>query len=343
MTETPIRIVVAGVPRSYQRPHPDGRWLTAAHETQIRAVSPRLQLIHTSRRAILAGQVPIPGADVLMVESCGRGEYGEELPLAAFAPLVTPRLRWLQTCSSGVGHVLELGIVPPQVVMTNAAGIHAAALAESTLAAILLHAKQLVTRFDDQRERRWRELQCIELRGKTVCVIGTGHIGKAIAARASAFGLRVVGVRRHPQPVAGFDAVYGHDALHRALATAEFVVVACPLTAETDGMIDAGALAAMRPGAYLVNIARGRILRDGPVLDALRSGHLGGAFLDAFAPEPLPRDHPYWDAPNVTVTPHDSHSSEFIGDNMVDLFTANLRRWLEGAPLANVIDRARGY
>ncbi len=232
--------------------------------------------------------MPAPGADVLMVESCGRGHYGEELPLAAFAPLVTPRLRWLQTCSSGVGHVLELGIVSPDVQITNAAGIHADALAESTLVAILLHAKQLVTRIDDQRARRWRELRCVELRGKTVCILGTGHIGKAIAARGAAFGLGVVGVRRHPQPTPCFEAVYGHDELHRALAAAHFVVVACPLTAETSGMIDAAALAAMRPGAFLVNIARRRILQDGPVLEARQSGHL----VDAFALEPLPVDHP---------------------------------------------------
>jgi phosphoglycerate dehydrogenase-like enzyme len=202
---------------------------------------------------------------------------------------------------------------------------------------------QLRRRIDNQRARRWQELRCVELRDKTICIIGTGHIGIEAARRARSFGLTVLGVRRHPRPHDAFDEVYEHRRLHEALVRADFVVVACPLTAETEGMIGEAEIAAMKPGAYLVNVARGLILQDDAVLAGLASGRLGGAFLDAFYPEPLPPDHPYWTAPNVTVTPHDSHASEFIGDNIVELFCANLRRWLAGEPLVNRIDRSRGY
>lgn len=342
MTEERVRVVAAGVPRSYQRPFPDGRWLTEAHQAQIRAVSPRIELIHTARTTLETGEVPEP-ADVLLVESSGRKEYNDELPYEAFRRLVTPQLCWLQACSSGVGHILELDLIPKDVPITNAAGIHASALAESVLGAVLLHAKRLVERINNQRARLWTELHCIELRDKAITIIGTGNIGKATAIRAKVFGLAVHGVSRQGRPDPAFDAVFSRDHLHEALAGADFVVIACPLTPETEGMIDAAAIDGMKEGAYLINVARGRILDDPVVLDALERGHLGGAFLDAFWPEPLPADHPYWSAPNVTVTPHDSHSSEFIGDNMVDLFCANLRRWLDGVPLLNRIDPARGY
>ncbi len=337
------RIVAAGVPRSYQNPFPDGRWLNERHIAAIKSVSDEIELVHTSRSQLEAGDIPNPGADILLVESSGRKSYKEELPMPAFATLVTPRLRWLQSCSSGIGHILDLDLVPAKVEITKAAGVHAVALAESVMAAVLSWAKQLERRRKNQDERRWDELPCIEIRGKVICMIGTGHIGTAAAQRSQAFGLKTVGVRRSGRPCGFFDQIFSQDRLIDALASADFVVVACPLTAETEGMIGVRELAGMKRGAYLINIARGRILQDEAVLAALKSGQLGGAFLDAFDPEPLPADHPYWSAPNVTLTPHDSHASEFIGDNIVDLFCANLRRWIAGEPLANRIDRSLGY
>ena len=337
------RIVVAGVPRSYQNPFPDGRWLSERHVAAIKSVSDEIELVHTSRARLEAGDIPKPGAEILLVETSGRKSYKDEIPMPAFAALLTSRLRWLQSCSSGIGHILDLDLVPANVEITNAAGVHAAALAESVMAAVLSWAKQLARRRKNQDERRWEELPCIELRGKVICIIGTGHIGTAAAQRARAFGLKTVGVRRSTRPCEFFEQVFSQDRLTDALASANFVAVACPLTAETQGMIGVQELASMKPGAYLINIARGRILQDEAVLAALESGQLGGAFLDAFDPEPLPTDHPYWSARNVTLIPHDSHASEFIGDNIVDLFCANLRRWIAGEPLVNRIDRSRGY
>ena len=341
--DSKCRIVVAGVPRAYQDPFEGGRWLTDRHISSIKGVSADIELVHTSRAALEAGDVPEPGADILLVETSGRKRYKDELPMNAFAALVTPRLRWLQSCSSGIGHILDMNLVPPDVAITNAAGVHSAALAESAMAAILFHAKRLTCRLKNQRDRRWEVLRCIELRNKSVCIIGTGHIGSAVASRARAFGMKTVGVRRSSRAADEFDRTHGREQLHEALTSADYVVVACPLTPETDGMIGDRELDAMKTGAYLINLARGRILHDQAFLRALDSGSISGAFLDAFDPEPLPVDHPYWSAANVTITPHDSHASEFIGDNIVALFCENLRRWFDGEELRNLIDPKRGY
>jgi phosphoglycerate dehydrogenase-like enzyme len=249
----------------------------------------------------------------------------------------------MQACSSGVSHILGTGLLAGDVILTNAAGVHADALAESTLAAVLLHAKRLRKRIENQQTRTWEELHCDELRGKTLTVLGTGNIGSAVARLASAFRMRLVGVRRNPRPTEYFEQVIGPADLPAVLTDTDYLVIACPLTPETEGMIGAAELDAVKPGAYLINISRGKVVQQQPLLAALGSGKLSGAFLDAHAEEPLPVEHPFWDAPGVTVIPHDSHSSPHIGDNIVDLFCDNLRRYLAGEPLRNVIDRERGY
>lgn len=338
-----VRVIVAGVPRSYQRPLPDGRWLTPEHIAAITAVSPRVELIETTRRELLRSAAPNPGADVLLIESSGVEPYLDEIPAEEFARLVTPNLRWVQSCSSGVGHILNLGVLPEGVVLTNAAGVHADALAESVLAGILFHAKRLGERLERQREQRWEELHCHELRDRTVVILGVGRIGAAVARLADAFRMRVIGVRRRPQPTPHVLDVVGPEDLHAALAQADYVVIACPLTPETTGMLGPAEFAAMRRGAYLLNVSRGRVVQEPALLRALQDGTLGGAYLDAHAQEPLPADHPFWSLPNVVVIPHDSHSSPYIGDNIIALFTDNLARFIAGQELRNVIDPTLGY
>lgn len=338
-----IRVVVAGVPRSYQQPFPDGRWLTDEHVAQIAAVSPRIDLIHTSRTALAAGDIPAPAPEVLLIEASGDEPYRDEIPLESFAQLVTPRLRWVQTCSSGVGHVLSLGLLPDDVTITNAAGVHADALGESVMAAVLLHAKRIPERIERQARHEWVELRCTELRGKTICIIGMGNIGSAVARLASAFRMHVVGVRRSLVPTEYVDEVVAPSDLHRALAVADYIVIACPLTPETEGMLGPAEFAATRRGAYLINISRGKVVQEPAMLAALADGTLSGAFLDAHAQEPLPPEHPLWTTPHVIVMPHDSHSSPYLGDNIVALFADNLRRYTDGEPLRNVVDRERGY
>lgn len=338
-----VHVVVAGVPRSYQQPQADGRWLTAEHIVRIASVSPRIDLVHTTRAELERGIVPDPAPEVLLIEASGDEPYLDEITAQGFARLVTPRLRWAQSCSSGIGHILNLNLLDDSVVLTNAAGVHANALAESVMAGMLLHAKRLPERMERQKQRRWEELHCAELRGQTICIIGTGHIGGATARLASAFGMRVIGVRRHPRATEHIDRCVAPEALRDALREADYVVIACPLTPETEGLLGPAEFAALKPGAYLLNVSRGKVVQEDALLAALADGMLGGAYLDAHAQEPLPHDHPFWDAPGVTVIPHDSHSSPLIGDNIVALFADNLRRYIDGMPLRNVVDRTRGY
>jgi phosphoglycerate dehydrogenase-like enzyme len=341
MTDDRLRVVVAGVPRSYQNPAGDGRWLTSEHIAQIESISSRVELIHTTRSELESGATFAP--EVLLVEASGDEPYLDEIPEDGFRSLVSDNLRWVQACSSGVGHILNLGLLDDSVILTNAAGVHADALGESTMAAVLFHAKRLGERLERQRDRIWEELHCSELRGKTMVVIGSGNIGRAVARLANAFRMQVIGVRRNPAPLPHFDEMVGSGDLLAVLSRADYVVIACPLTPETEGMLGEPEFRAMKPSAYLINVSRGKVVQEDPLLDALNGGRLSGAYLDAHAQEPLPVEHPFWSTPGVTVIPHDSHSSPYIGDNIVDLFCDNLRRYIAGEPLRNVVDPERGY
>ncbi len=337
-----IRVVVAGVPRSYQQPFADGRWLTETHLARIRGVSERIDLIHVTRADLERGDVP-DAPDILLIEASGDEPYLDEIPAEGFARLVSSRLRWVQSCSSGVGHILNLGLLNDDVILTNAAGVHADALAESVMAGVLSHAKRLPERAELQRDRRWEELRCRELRGQSMLIVGTGNIGLATARLAGAFRMRLLGVRATPVPLEGFDRIGGPDALPQFLGESDYIVIACPLTPATEGLLGPQEFASTKHGAYLLNVSRGKVVQEASLLTALVDGTLSGAYLDAHSQEPLPVDHPLWDAPGVTIIPHDSHSSPYIGDNVVDLFADNLRRWLSGEPLRNVVDRERGY
>jgi phosphoglycerate dehydrogenase-like enzyme len=223
---------------------------------------------------------------------------------------------------------------------------------------ILAVSRRLPGLMELQRERTWQPLEGVELRDVTVGIVGLGSIGRAVGALATAFGCRVVAVRRRSEPgdqvVAPddetrsfgaliLDRVGGPDSLPELLAESDFVVLAAPLTAETEGMIDAAALAAMKPSAWLINIARGRLIDERALLNALRDGTIGGAILDTFREEPLPPTSPFYDLPNVIVTPHTSWSSGRVLDRSVELFCDNLRRYAAGEPLLNVVDPAAGY
>jgi len=343
MAQEKLHVCVAGVPRSYQNPFADGRWLTENHIQQINAVSPRIELTHITEKELSAGKLPAYPADILLLEASGDEPYLDEISAPNVGKLVKPNLKWVQACSSGVGHILELGLFSEDVHLTNAAGVHAAALSESVMAAILFHTKLLGERIENQRQRRWQELHCSELTAQTLLIIGTGKIGCEAAKRARAFGMRILGLRRSGDPHDSFDQMYGAPGLQEALAQADFVLIACPLTSETKRMIAATEFSVMKPNAYLINVARGKIIDESALLNAVVSGQIGGAFLDAFAEEPLPDEHPFWATPGITLTPHDSHSSPLIGDNIVSLFTDNLRRQIAGDPLINQIDYQKGY
>ncbi|BAY77603.1 D-isomer specific 2-hydroxyacid dehydrogenase NAD-binding protein [Nostoc linckia NIES-25] len=255
-----------------------------------------------------------------------------------------PGLRWQQSPSAGVNHILTPNFLQRDIILTNGAGVHAIPISEFVLAFMLYHAKNLRKLQTLQDEHTWvRGVFLEELADATLLIIGTGNIGQAIASRAKAFGVRVWGSRRHPEPLPNFDKIVGADEWRSLLPAADYVVIATPLTPETKGLIDEAALQSMRPSAYLINIARGEIVDETALLTALREGWIAGAGLDTVAIEPLPPESPLWSLPNAFITPHCSALSPRLRERIAALFIDNLKRYQTGQPLRNVVDKKAGY
>ncbi|MFN6559007.1 MAG: D-2-hydroxyacid dehydrogenase [Nostoc sp. ChiSLP01] len=255
-----------------------------------------------------------------------------------------PRLRWQQSPSAGVNHILTPSFLQRDIILTNGAGVHAIPISEFVLAFMLYHAKNLRKLQTLQDEHTWvRGVFLEELADDTLLIIGTGNIGQAIASRAKAFGVRVWGSRRHPEPLPNFDKIVGVDEWRSLLPEADYVVIATPLTPETKNLIDEAALRSMRPSAYLINIARGAIVDEAALIAALREGWIAGAGLDTVAIEPLPPESPLWSLPNAFITPHCSALSPRLRERIAELFIDNLKRYQTGQPLRNVVDKKAGY
>lgn len=267
--------------------------------------------------------------------------YDFDRKLMAELPTLAPRLKWVQATSSGIGPLVRAaGLDTTKIVITNAAGVHAVPLAEHTLLALLYFIKDVPTRLAEQRAHVWERYAGRELRGRTVVVVGLGAVGREIARLCRAVGLAVVGVRRTPvaDPEAHHvDEATTPDRLHEVLPRADAVVLICPHTPETEGLMDAEAFARLPRGAILVNVGRGALVDEPAMIAALRSGHLGGAALDVAAVEPLPKQSPLWDLPNVLITPHSASTVDRENERLTELFCENLRRWLAGEPLLNVV------
>ena len=251
------------------------------------------------------------------------------------------QLRWLQVMGAGVDWAL-VSTLPRRVTVTRAPGLFGPWMVEYTLGWCLWVTQRMSTFTTAQRERRWlRDVIPDRLGGRTMTVIGLGDIGGAIARAARALGMTVVGVSRSGRPTRGVKRVYPPRDLRRALALGDFVVVAVPLTRETRGFFGSDEIAAMRPSAWLMNIARGPVVDEEALVDALRARRIGGAILDVFATEPLPAHHPLWSLENVVITPHISGPS--TPEQMTPVFNRNLARYLRGQPLLHVVERRRGY
>jgi len=276
-----------------------------------------------------AQALALEGANVVIV---ARGD--EALQAAA------QRLRWIQCMGAGI-EALLVPEVSPRVTITRVAGIFGPWMAEYALGWCLWVTQRMDGFRASQRARRWAPIDPIPLRGQTLCVIGLGDIGARIARSGRALGMRAIGVSRTGRPVTGVSRVYRTRALTAALAEADFVVLTVPLSPATRGLLDAAALAAMKPSAWLINVARGPIVDEDAMVEALRAGRIAGAILDVFDIEPLPPTHPLWTLPNVVITPHISGPS--TPREIAPLFADNLRRYLAGRPLRHVVDRRRGY
>lgn len=251
-----------------------------------------------------------------------------------------PRLRWIHASSAGVDAVLVPGVVNSEIVVTNARGIFDPGIAEYVLGLMLLFAKDFHTTLDLQRRQQWKHRESLLLRGKRLLVVGAGSIGTKIGTLAKAAGVEVAAIARDARDDDVFGRVHPAGDLDGELASADFVAIATPLTRETRGMFDAAAFTAMKPGAFLINIGRGPIVDEPALIDALNSGHLGGAGLDVFAEEPLPAGHPFWTMPNVLVSPH--MAGDIVGweEQLGELFVENVRRWRQGDELINTINKA---
>ncbi len=313
---------------------------------RIRAAAPGARLVTVSVEGLADG--PLDDVEVML-----RGWLSSD----AFDRLLVraPHLSWVHSATSGVERALTPAALERGLVVTNARGVFSRPIAEYVMMMILSVSRRLPQLLELQRERTWQPLEGAELRDVTVGIVGLGSIGRAVGALATAFGCRVVAVRRRPDGEtrsgsddlsAGelmLDRVGGPETLPELLGESDFVVLAAPLTPETEDMINDQTLAMVKPGAWLINVARGRLIDERALLRALRDGPLGGAVLDTFRDEPLPAMSSFYDLPNVIVTPHTAWSSGRVLDRSVELFCENLRHFAAGEPLVNVVDPTAGY
>jgi phosphoglycerate dehydrogenase-like enzyme len=335
----------------------------------IRAVDARLEVTALTRaqrrayrggRPLWAGYVEPPQPDD---ESEEEAQRRLEPILAATEVILTnpivpddivssaPLLRWLQLTSAGVDRLLDAPVVRSDVMVTTASGIHAVPISEYVIGAMLAFAKGFPRAMRAQGARAWRPYWPEELEQKTVGVLGMGAIGARTARLCKTFGMRVLAMRRSaPRRLVGeetgdpsVDEMLPPSELAWLLSESDYVVVAVPLTAETRGMIGEPRLRAMKPSAVIINIARGAIIDEQALVRALREGWIAGAALDVFQPEPLQAESELWGLDNVIVTPHISGGTPRYMERAVELFCDNLRRYLAGDPLRNVVDASRGY
>ncbi len=305
------------------------------HLARLRQQFPDLQVVLVAAPE-LAGE--IGDADAVVAWGLSRDD------LAA-----ARRLKWFQTISTGVENQPLPELAERNILVTNNSGVCATNIAEHLMAMILAFARQLPHLIRGQVEHEWRDqstrARVFEIEGQTVFVVGLGDIGLAFAERASAFGMRVVGVRRRrdgatPRAVGELVAV---DDLGEALVRADHVAICLPLTDRTRHLFDAALLGCLKPSAYLYNIGRGGIVDTAALVEALRAGRLAGAGLDVTDPEPLPPDSPLWEMENVLLTSHTSGGTPRHWDRATDVLATNIARFQAGDTLVNRVDLREGY
>ncbi len=330
------------------------------HVERIRGVSDELRVLY---RADLVAPPRWPG-DPIGDANWRRPEEGNREFLAMLAEAevlydfprghvrdllqVAPKLRWVQGSMAGAGEVAELaGLAEADVIVTTASGVFSGPLAEFALMAMLQHAKRLDRLHRDKAAKRWDQDSVETLRNKTLCLVGTGSIGRAVSDLARPFGMKILGVKRtvreDDEAWNYADELYPTSDLHDALREADYVVATLPLTPQTEHLLDADAIAATRSGAYFVNIGRGRVVDERALVEALGEGRLAGAALDVFEVEPLPEESPLWEMENVIISPHSTDVVPDLNELQANLFCENLKRYLAGEPLVNELDKKLGY
>ena len=291
-----------------------------------------------------------PGAELVVPVEHAWPERAQEAAVAYFSQdfwwreegrpvggrlFALPGLRWFHSFSAGVDHPAFRTLLERGVLLSNSSGSSSVPIAQYVLAMMLRATKRFDALAEAQRGRRWQPVQAEELTGKTAGIVGVGHIGGEVARLAQAFGMRVIGCRRRRAHARYVDELVTPERLPELLGRADFVVLTVPLSAQTDGLIDEAALRSMKPSAWLINVSRGRVVREAALVRALREGWIAGACLDVFEEEPLPPESELWSLANVVVTPHQSGFSPLNFDRASELFLENLRRYVAGRPLRN--------
>lgn len=254
-----------------------------------------------------------------------------------------PRLRWIHSLTAGVEQWLASPDLPCDAVLTCSRGVHRLSMPEHILAALFLVQKKLAAIVLDQRERRWTRHVNDTLAGKTLGILGLGTIGAEVARKAHALEMRVIGTRRGGGAVPHVERVWGADGTAQVLAEADFVLLLLPSTAETRGIMNAKTLGLMKPSAHLLNFARGDLVVDVDLVDAVAARRIAGAVLDVFTREPLPSDSPLWTTPGIVIFPHVGGLHPQRDELVAELWVENLRRFTRGEPLLQAVDHALGY
>jgi phosphoglycerate dehydrogenase-like enzyme len=326
---------------------------------RIRAIRPDVEILTTDweidhEMRVLRDKHPFdaalrarePALTPEQADAFGRAEVIWALDVPMDLPPRAPKLRWIQAIGSGLGQFVSSRLPEGNVTICNAAGVGAVPIAEWALARILQLLKNLPAHDESARQHAWVNTDARMLDGRTVAVVGLGAIGRAVAVRCRALGTKVLGTRRTWSPGAtdpDVDEIFGTEHLHDVLSRSDIVVLAATGGQENENLFDARAFAAMRPGALFVNVARGWLVDEAALIDALKTGQLAGAATDVARTEPLPADDPLWDAPNLLISPHNSARGEGYGRRAFELFARNFERYVKGEPLLNVVDLTGAY
>jgi phosphoglycerate dehydrogenase-like enzyme len=254
-----------------------------------------------------------------------------------------PHLRWAQALTAGVEGWLALPDLPADLTLTSARGTHRESMPENILGALFHITKPYAAIVEDQKQSLWRQRVATPLNGKTLGILGLGAIGQEVARLATALGMRVIGTKRRPTPLPGLAEVFPAERTADVLAQADFVLLLLPATPETDNFINSERLGQMKPGAWLLNFGRGHLIKDDDLIAAVQAKTIAGAVLDVFRQEPLPREHKFWTTDGILVLPHIGGPHPQRDSIVAKLFVENLRRFLDGQKLQEVVDRVAGY
>lgn len=278
-------------------------------------------------------------ADALLAWFTNRGLLERVLKMA-------PRVRWVHVSSAGLDSLWFPELAESSALLSNARGAFSWSLAEFALAAILFFAKGLRRLVRSQEAGTWDQFDVESVRGRTLGIVGYGDVGRAVAERARAFGMRVLALRRRPELSADdplIERVFPAQSRLELMALSDYVVVAAPLTPETRGLVGEAEIGAMRASAVLINIGRGPVVAERALIGALEERRIRGAALDVFDEEPLPAGHPFYRLENVLLSPHCAdHTVGWVAQSM-EIFLDNFERFRQGLPLRNVVDKQRGY